>query len=110
MSNVIDGQRADTLDSSDLIINSSMNRGEVRRSCELASDSLKPRLDLFEENARNPTLVRVTLAARQLAKRGLSDRRRRAALNFKESLFLPRVVAVFMDIVADNLVKRQGCS
>src|SRR5260221_2855819 len=109
VSNVVDGQRADALDSSDLIIDSPMKRSEVRRPRELASDSLKSCLDMFQESARNPALMRMTLAAWQLAKRGPADRPRRSALDLKESHFCARAVAVFADIVANNFVKSHAC-
>jgi hypothetical protein len=105
VSNVVDGQRADALDSSDLIIDSPVKRSEVRRPREVASDSLESGLDLFQESARNPALMRMTLAAWQLAKRGLADRHRRTALDLKESHFCARTVAVFADIAVNAFIE-----
>lgn len=110
VSDVVHCQRADTLDASDFIFHQPIQFVEVGRPRQLAPDSLKPCLDLFQESARNPALMRMTLAAWQLAKRGLADRRRRTALDSKESHLCARTVAVFVDIVAYNFVESHGCS
>src|SRR5580693_8996186 len=109
VSNVIDGQRTDALDSSDLFIDSPMKHSEVCGAREFAPDSLKSCLYLFKESARNPTLMRRSLAAWQLAKRGLANRGRRTPLDFKKSHLCARTVAVFLDVVADNFAESHAC-
>ena len=62
VSDVVHGQRADTLDASDLVFHSSMKHGEVGRLGELPCYCLKPRLHLFEERPRNAPLMGMAFA------------------------------------------------
>ena len=111
VSDVMHRQRADALDASDLIFHSPMKRGEVGRPCQLASDSLKSCLDLFE---RAPAECAADeddacrLAARKARPCGwLADGLRWISKNRISA----RVVAVFADVVADNFIERHaGCS
>src|SRR5690348_1539679 len=91
MSDVINRQGADTLDTSDLFSDGSMKVIECRCPFKLVLNFLKPSFNQFEQCPWNSPLMRMALPPGQNTERRLLNRLGRTALDLEEPHFSPRV-------------------
>jgi hypothetical protein len=105
MSDVVNRQLANALDSANPLIDSSIESIEILRYSKLAPNCLKPAFRQFEEFFWYSSLMRMALPARQQAKRGLFNCSGRGSLDFKEPQFRSCLIAEIANIAVDNLIE-----